>query len=248
MCLSVVAVKNRLMDTFGGSGGSRTHSPRLTVSEGYRAVRGVNKSPTKSKQIQYTVFDLCYFNVLVTCFVNSSLNIFHEETQILYTVKGTTVVLLRLGDDLFSMQKRVPMIDGKMPKIQYDLDNENHLRTLGLDPNAELKIADLYVQYHNGKWAVIECGATLRKGIEQVASTAERLKSKGWNVDLLIIVVDRLNRWEQKMFKRKHTDNILLNRVTSKPYLVRASNKIWSVLLFYSSELDKMSQGMYKYI
>lgn len=145
------------------------------------------------------------------------------------------------------MQKRAPMIDGKKPKIQYDLDNKDHLHTLGQDPNDESKIADLYVQYHNGKWAVIECGATLRKGIEQVESTAKRLENAGWTVDLLIVVVNRLNDWEQKMFKRKLRDNILLKRDTSKPLLVRASNKVWNILLFYSSELDKMSQGLYKY-
>lgn len=90
------------------------------------------------------------------------------------------------------------MIDGKMPKILYDLDNEDHLRTLGQDPDENLKIADFYVQYHNGKWAVIECGATLHTALKQVESTAKRLDRKGWTIDLLIIVVNRLNSWEQR--------------------------------------------------
>lgn len=168
-------------------------------------------------------------------------------SQILNTIKDTTLVLLRLGDELPSMPKRIPMIYGKTPKIQYDLDNEDHLKTLHLNPQAELKIADFYVQYHNGKWAIIEYGSNLRTAVEQVSSTAKRLVSAGWNVDLLIVVVGRLNNWEQKMFKRKPRYNILLKRNSGKPYLVRASNKDLEILLFYDEELNKMAQGLYKY-
>jgi len=145
------------------------------------------------------------------------------------------------------MRKNPPIIDGKAVDKQYDLDKESDLLELGLDPNADLKIADKYAHYQNCKYAVIEFGSTLRKAIEQVESTVKRLIAVGQRVDILAIVVDRLNSWEQKMLRRKLRDNILLNRQTGRPRLVKVGAKAWVILLFYSSEVNKMSKGLPRY-
>lgn len=145
------------------------------------------------------------------------------------------------------MRKKAPIIGGKEPDRQYDLDKESDMLELGLNPKADLKIADKYVHYQNCKHAIIEFGSTLRKAVEQLESTTKRLTTLGRKVDILIAVVGRLNKWEQKTFKRKVREKILLNRETGKPRLVRVGTKAWSILLFYSSELNKMSKGLYKY-
>jgi len=145
------------------------------------------------------------------------------------------------------MRKKAPMINGKTPNEQYDLDNKSDLLKLGLNPKSDLKIADKYVHYQNCKYAVIEFGSTLHKAVEQVESTVKRLSNLGRKIDIPIIVVNRLNRWEKRMFKRKLRDKILLERKTGNPRLIKADSKAWAILLFYSSELNKMYNGLPKY-
>jgi len=149
---------------------------------------------------------------------------------------------------ILSVQNKAPIIDGKKIDKQYDLDNESDLIALGLDPKADLKIADKYAHYENCKYAVIEFGSTLHKAVEQVETTTKRLLTVGKKVDLPIIVVDRLSSYEQKIFKRRPRDNTLRERKTDKPRLIKAGSKAWTILLFYSSEVNKMYNGLNKYL
>lgn len=145
------------------------------------------------------------------------------------------------------MRKKAPIIDGRKPDKQFDLDNESDLLKLGLNPRANLKIADKYVHYQNCKYAVIEFGSTLHKAVEQVESTVKQLSTLGRKIDIPIIVVNRLNTWEKRMFKRKLRDKVLLERKTGNPRLIKVGSKAWAILLFYSSELNKMYNGLPKY-
>jgi len=145
------------------------------------------------------------------------------------------------------MRKVAPIINGKRVDKQYDLDKEEDLLELGLNPNADLKIADKYAHYQNCKHAVIEFGSTLHKAVEQVESTVKQLLDVGKKIDFLFIIVNRLNTWEKRTFKRKTRDKILVNRKTGKPRLVKADSKAWQILLLYSSELNRMNKGLNKY-
>jgi hypothetical protein len=145
------------------------------------------------------------------------------------------------------MKKTPPIIDGRTVDKHYDLDNTAHLLELGLDPNADLKIADSYDHYQHCKDAVIEYGSTLHKAIEQVESTIKRLLDKGKKVDLLIIVVKRLSRFEQRLFKRKPRDYILRERKSDRPRLIKVDSKAWTIFLFYSREVKSMYSGLNRY-
>jgi hypothetical protein len=146
------------------------------------------------------------------------------------------------------MPKNAPIINGRKPDALYDLDNQSDLLKLGLGYQAELKIADKYAHYQNCKYAVIELKSnTLRKAVEQLDSTVKRLVSVGKKVDLAIVVINRLNRYEQRSFKRRK-DKILINPQTNQPYTIRVGNDAWNILLFYASEANKTSHGMDKYL
>ena len=110
-------------------------------------------------------------------------------SQILNAVSGKMVHSLHfwIGESLF-MRKKAPLIDGKKIDVQYDLDDESHLHKLGLDPKADLKIADKYAHYSHCKHAVIELksSSTVSKGIKQIESTIKRLLRKGKKVDLCV--------------------------------------------------------------
>ena len=146
------------------------------------------------------------------------------------------------------MRRKAPIIDGRRPDKQYDLDDVSDMLELGLDPNSDLKIADKYVHYRNCMYAVIEFGSTLRKGVEQVESTVKRILAQGRKVDIPIIVVDRLNRFEKRMFKRRPGDKILRERETDYPCFIRAGSKRLAIRLFYSSEVERMYKGLNKYL
>jgi len=146
------------------------------------------------------------------------------------------------------MHKKVPIINGKTPDRQYDLDEESDLLRLGLNPDIDVKVADRYVHYRNCKNAVVEFkGSTLRKAIMQLEVTVKRLLSVGKKVELAIIVMNRLSRWEKRMFKRQR-DRILLDPRTSKPYTIKVTSGALSILLFYRSEVDKMYRGLNRYV
>lgn len=145
------------------------------------------------------------------------------------------------------MRKKVPIIDGKKPDRQYDLDEESDLLGLGLNPDIDVKVADKYVHYRNCKHAVVEFkSSTLRKAIMQLEVTVKRLLSVGKKVELAIIVMNRLSRWEKRIFRRRR-DRILLDPQTRKPYTIKVRLGTLYILLFYSSEVNKMYSGLNKY-
>ncbi|MGB9960577.1 MAG: hypothetical protein ACPLKQ_08725 [Candidatus Bathyarchaeales archaeon] len=146
------------------------------------------------------------------------------------------------------MPKRIPFIKGQKPDREYDLDNEAQLNELGLNTKHDSKIADKYVHYQNCKHAVIELkSSSLHKAIEQVEATVERLIHVGKTVDYIIVVMDGLNRYERRLFKRRDRNHVLINPNTNKPYQVKAGGHVWNILIFYSSEVDKMYRGLNKY-
>ncbi len=145
------------------------------------------------------------------------------------------------------MLKKAPIINGQRLDKRYDLDDKHDVLTLGLDPEPDLKIADEYSHYEDCRFAVIEYGSTLHTGVKQVESTVNRLLTLGRKIDIPIIVVDRLNRFEQRIFKRRK-DYILRKRETNNPYLIKVGSKVWVILLFYSHEVNRMYDGLNKYL
>lgn len=146
------------------------------------------------------------------------------------------------------MPKRIPFIKGQKPNKEYNLDDEGQLNELGLNIKSDLKIADRYVHYQNCEHAVVELkSSSLHKAIEQIEATVERLINAGKPVNYAIVVIDRLNRYEQRLFKRRERNHVLINPNTNKPYQVKVGGQAWNILIFYSSEVDKMYKGLNKF-
>lgn len=156
---------------------------------------------------------------------------------------------LLLGGDNSFMHKKAPLIDGKKIDEQYDLDNESDLLKLGLNPKADLKIADKYAHYSHCKHAVIELksSSTISKGIKQIESTIKRLLRKGKKVDFAMIVVKRINTYERRLFTQGK-DNMLLNPSTNKTIRIRVGSLSWDVLIFRESQVNSMYKGLPKYL
>jgi hypothetical protein len=146
------------------------------------------------------------------------------------------------------MPIRIPIINGQKPDVQYNLDNEDDLKKLKIDPKDEGKISDRYVHYQNCKHAVIESkGSTAHKAIEQIESTVKRLLSAGNKVDFAILIMKRLSRTEQRSFKRRK-DRVLIDPQTREPYTVRVGSEKRTIFLLYTSEADITCDGMDKYL
>jgi len=147
------------------------------------------------------------------------------------------------------MSEHYPAINGQKPNEKFDLDNQSHLTSLGLNMKTIDERADRYAHYPHCDWAVIEWkGSTVPKAIRQIQSTVKELVQHGKKVDMLIILKKRLNRFEQRLYKRRK-DRILINPQTQDPYSVQVgSNRLNILLLYYSEEnsdnpLDKYLSG-----
>lgn len=140
-------------------------------------------------------------------------------------------------------------MEGKKIDRQYDLDNESHLLELGLDPKADLKIADKYAHYQHCKNAVIELksSSTLHKGIKQIETTIKRLLKVGKKVDYAIMVVKRINPYE-KRFYRQGKDNILFNPNTKEPHKIKVGSYSWVIRIFYDSQVNSMYKSLPRYL
>lgn len=142
----------------------------------------------------------------------------------------------------------LPVINGQKVDQNFDLDKEADLVRLGLDPKDKGKISDRYVHYNSCKHVVIEGkGTTVRKAIEQIERTTDRLLNKGHKVDFAIIIMKRLNHIEQRKFKRGR-DKVLFNPQTREPYTVNVGNQKRDVLLLYTSEANVRCETMVKYL
>jgi len=147
------------------------------------------------------------------------------------------------------MSGHCPNINGQKPNEEFDLDDKSHLITLGFGSNYTDEIADRYVHYPHCDWAVIEWkGSAIPKAIRQIEATVETLVQLGKKVDFVVIIKKRINRYEQRAYKRtKH--KILIDPQTQDPYTVKAgANKLNVLLLYYSEEnsankLDKYLSG-----
>ena len=136
------------------------------------------------------------------------------------------------------MSERCPIINGQKPNEEFDLDNESHLTALGFDPKGKQEKADKYVHYPHCDWAVIEWkGSAIPKAIRQIESTIERLVEHGKKVDFAIVIKKRLNRYEQRTYKRRR-DRVLIDPETQDPYTVQAGSNRVNILLLYRSEVN----------
>jgi hypothetical protein len=147
------------------------------------------------------------------------------------------------------MSEHCPIIGGQKPNEIFDLDDQSHLIALGYNLQDREAKADKYVHYPHCDWAVIEWkGSAIPKAIRQIEVTVERLIHLGKKVDLAIIIKRRLNRYEQRTYKRRR-DRVLINPQTREPYRVNVGSTKVNILLLYQSEansdnkLDKFLSG-----
>lgn len=146
------------------------------------------------------------------------------------------------------MPIRIPIINGQKSDTQYNLDDEDDLKKLKLNPTDDGRISDRYVHYQNCKHAVIESkGTTVHKAIEQIESTVKHLLSVGNKVDFTILIMKRLSHSEQRSFKRRK-DRVLIDPQTHEPYTVRVGNEKRTIFLLYTSEANITCDGMDKYL
>lgn len=144
------------------------------------------------------------------------------------------------------MSGKNPMINGEKPKEKYDLDNVEHLKALGLDLNDKEEKADEYAHYPHCDWAVIEWkGSAMPKAIRQVEVTTKKLGQINKQVDLVIILKKRLNRYEQKFYRRRN-DRVLID-LQGQPCSVRVGNHSINILLLYYSE-ENSDNNLVKYL
>jgi len=138
------------------------------------------------------------------------------------------------------MRKKAPLLDGEAPDEEYQLDKDSDLQLLGLPRPAFWRIADEYNHYPSCKHAVIEHKSkNLRDSIVQLESTARHLATVGKNVEVTVIVAERISHTEAK-FYRKGKDNKLYDRRRGVAVQIRPGNHLVDVLIFYVHEVNKM--------
>ena len=135
-------------------------------------------------------------------------------------------------------RKKPPVIDGRIPDDRYNLDDESKLQSLGLSPDASLKIADEYDHYPDCKWAIIEYKSrSLRNSVDQLEDTAEQLSKIQKEVDLAIIVAIKINRAERRIFQKR--GNMLYNKLTNTPVQIQVGNNRIEVNIYEAHEVDR---------
>ena len=138
-----------------------------------------------------------------------------------------------------------PVINGEKPNEVYDLDNKEHLKTLGFDPSDKEQKADEYAHYPHCDWAVIEWkGSSMPKAIRQVEATTKKLCQINKPVDMVIILKKRLNRYEQRFYRRR---NRVLIDLQGQPHSVRVGSRRINILLLYYSE-ENSDTNLLKYL
>jgi len=139
------------------------------------------------------------------------------------------------------MRKKAPALNGKLPDNEFILDDVSGIKSLGLNPDSLLKIADEYDHYPNCKYAVIEHKSkSLKDSVAQLEDTTKQLIDKGKPVDFAIIVADRINRTESQIYKAEKGSHRLLNKLSKSPIQIRAKNKLIDILIFYTHQIIKM--------
>ena len=135
-------------------------------------------------------------------------------------------------------RNKPPVIVGRIPDQQYDLDDDSQLQSLGLSPDVGLKIADEYDHYPECKWAIVEYKSrSLRNSVDQLEDTAEQIFKIQRAVDLVIIVAERINRAERHIFQKR--GNMLYNKLRKTPVQIRAGNKRIEVNIYEAHEVDR---------
>lgn len=139
-----------------------------------------------------------------------------------------------------------PMINGEKPNELYDLDNKDHLKMLGYDLTDKGEKADEYAHYPCCDWAIIEWkGSAMPKAIRQVEATTKKLGQINKPIDMVIILKKRLNRYEQRFYKRRN-DRVLID-LRGQPYSVQVGNHKVNILLLYYSE-ENSDTNLLKYL
>jgi hypothetical protein len=139
-----------------------------------------------------------------------------------------------------------PTINGQKPNEVYDLDNREHLKALGLDMNDIGEKADEYAHYPHCDWFVIEWkGSSLPKALRQVEATSKKLGQINKRVNMAIILKKRLNRYEQRFYKRRN-DRVLID-LQGRPRSISVGNYSINILLLYYSE-ENSDTNLLKYL
>jgi len=147
------------------------------------------------------------------------------------------------------MRNKPPLLGGRSPDKEYNLDSDDHLAKLGLTFEQGKQIADSYSHYPTCQFAVIEYkSSTLRKAIKQIEDTIKRLVTLGHRVDFPIIVANKLNRYEKSLFFRNPKTKILCHSQTKKPFLIKVGSHSLNVILYYKNEVNRMYGGLRRYI
>jgi len=140
----------------------------------------------------------------------------------------------------FFLKEKVPLFDGKPPDARYLLDDEAQQKLLGFSHNSFLKIADEYDHYPGCKHAVIEHKSkNLRDSVKQLEATTKELVKAHKNVDVTVIVAEKISHTESKIYK-KTKDHRLYDKRRGAFFQIRAGNHFVDILVYYTVEVSKM--------
>lgn len=135
--------------------------------------------------------------------------------------------------------QKIPLLEGYKIDECYDLDNESDLTRLGLNPNSSSKIADNYAHYNTCKYIVVEKKSSdVKKAVEQLKSTVERLIQQERKVDYVVIVSNRIESPENRIYKQNEDKKLIL-RSNNSPVEVRIGSYRWPVYLYYPWQVDE---------
>jgi len=136
------------------------------------------------------------------------------------------------------LQKKPPKIGGEIPRI-YVLDEQQHLNELGFIPKVGEDICDMYCVYPSGLGIVIEHKAkSLRNAITQLQDTARSLQRINKRVNGAIIIAEKMNKYEQKQYKRDPKTRKIIRKYTDKPISITTQNDIIEIQWWTPREID----------
>lgn len=121
------------------------------------------------------------------------------------------------------------------PDEEYDLDNLDDLRKLGVAPNKPH--ADAYCHFKNCRRVVEERKTTgnLVTALSQLESTVRQLIANGKGVTDAVIIMERLHHSETRQFLVNPTTNALVNKYAGEN--VRIQNLQEPVKVYFKKDL-----------
>lgn len=146
-----------------------------------------------------------------------------------------------LCDVSLSSDHKVPWIEGPPDKV-IDFDDDQEMTDNGITLTDGLRRGDYYAHYKSCKWMVVERkdrSGRIDHGITQIKSTVHQLKDKGFPVDGVILVVEKINPREASIYG-VGSDNELFSKLSTarKKIPIDGMN-----LKFYTTiQVDQMIQ------